>query len=287
MIQDAKKYDELIINANIKLEKTKGIILLEHKNARIRKYIHECVDKLPNITSFSFGFGNNRSIIIRYVCKDENINVKEQINLGNHAFSNQDYIACIEIFKKLLTTANLTNSFIYAKVGLSYMALGDKDEALDYLKIANILNIEQNKKYNLDGLIKEICNKYANSGYRYMEEKNEVEMNLEDFIDNNTNYGIENLNEVAIFILENKMDFKEAKEKFDLSSEEINIIKLIFARDYYTKEYYDMGDKYFREVEKNKDKTKRVNKLLSEIKRDRNFYKNRNNGKTLVLGLIN
>lgn len=279
MIQNAKKYDELIFNASTKLEKTKGIVLLKHMNTRIRKYIHEFVDKLPNITSFSFGFGSNRSIILRYDSKDENINVKELIDLGNHAFSNQDYITCIEIFKKLLTTSNITNSFIYAKIGFSYLKLGKEDEALDYLKVANILNKEQNKGYYLDSLIRQI--NHINN-----DKDVEVNMDIEDFTNENINYGIENLNEIAIFILESKMDFNIAKEKFNLSDEDINIIKLIFAKDYYTKEYYDIGDRYFKEVEKSKNKTKRLNKILAEIRKNRNFYKHRNNGKTLVLDLL-
>ena len=271
MEKEFSSYHDLVSYIKNKLYKTKGIILLDHMNAKKRKYIHNLIDNIKNISSFSIGYNSTRRIVIRYDLKEDNININELINLGNISYKNKDYINCINIFKKLLANGVINVSFIYAKIGLSYIKLNNSEEALDYLIVANILNKSQNKKFNLDSLINAI-----NSGNLY-NEKEVLDMSVEDFSSSFDDFQINNVNEIIDLIITNKNTIKDICSKYNLSDEEINIIKLLIAKNYYTDSYYDIGDRYLKEVEKSKNKSKRVNKLLNEVRKNKLFYKNRNN----------
>ncbi len=271
MEKEFSSYHDLVSYIKNKLYKTKGIILLDHMNAKKRKYIHNLIDNIKNISSFSIGYNSTRRIVIRYDLKEDNIDINELINLGNISYKNKDYINCINIFKKLLANGVINVSFIYAKIGLSYIKLNNSEEALDYLIVANILNKSQNKKFNLDSLINAI-----NSGNLY-NEKEVLDMSVEDFSSSFDDFQINNVNEIIDLIITNKNTIKDICSKYNLSDEEINIIKLLIAKNYYTDSYYDIGDRYLKEVEKSKNKSKRVNKLLNEVRKNKLFYKNRNN----------
>ena len=271
MEKEFSSYHDLVSYIKNKLYKTKGIILLDHMNTKKRKYIHNLIDNIKNISSFSIGYNSTRRIVIRYDLKEDNIDINELINLGNISYKNKDYINCINIFKKLLANGVINVSFIYAKIGLSYIKLNNNEEALDYLIVANILNKSQNKKFNLDSLINAI-----NSGNLY-NEKEVLDMSVEDFSSSFDDFQINNVNEIIDLIITNKNTIKDICSKYNLSDEEINIIKLLIAKNYYTDSYYDIGDRYLKEVEKSKNKSKRVNKLLNEVRKNKLFYKNRNN----------
>ena len=271
MEKEFSSYHDLVSYIKNKLYKTKGIILLDHMNTKKRKYIHNLIDNIKNISSFSIGYNSTRRIVIRYDLKEDNIDINELINLGNISYKNKDYINCINIFKKLLANGVINVSFIYAKIGLSYIKLNNSEEALDYLIVANILNKSQNKKFNLDSLINAI-----NSGNLY-NEKEVLDMSVEDFSSSFDDFQINNVNEIIDLIITNKNTIKDICSKYNLSDEEINIIKLLIAKNYYTDSYYDIGDRYLKEVEKSKNKSKRVNKLLNEVRKNKLFYKNRNN----------
>lgn len=83
------------------------------------------------------------------------------------------------------------------------------------------------------------------------------------------------IEDIAYFIQGENIVLDEAIKKFKLTSEDLLIIKLIYARSYYAEEMYLLGDIQVQEVEKHKDKTSRVLKLLNEVRTNKQFYKNR------------
>ena len=73
------------------------------------------------------------------------------------------------------------------------------------------------------------------------------------------------------------MTFEEAKEKYGLSDEKINVIKLNLARYYFANKRDEIGEKLLKEVEKSQDKTNTVKNLFEEVRNNKKFYKNREN----------
>ena len=63
----------------------------------------------------------------------------------------------------------------------------------------------------------------------------------------------------------------------NLSDEDTNYIKLLYARDCYYLDKNNEGDLYFKQVEKSKAKDKRVKALYKEILVNKKYYHNRLN----------
>lgn len=96
-----------------------------------------------------------------------------------------------------------------------------------------------------------------------------------DYNDINDCYGIDNFDEINDFIIESGLDVESACQQLNLTPEQIDIINLIYAREFYMQGDFKRGDIFLKSVEQSKFKTKITIKILEEIKRKRKFYQNR------------
>lgn len=67
----------------------------------------------------------------------------------------------------------------------------------------------------------------------------------------------------------------------------MNIVKLIYAREYYRQRNFEQGNQLLKSFEKSQNRTKTTNKLCEEIRRNKRFYQNQTttNSKKLTLSL--
>ena len=86
---------------------------------------------------------------------------------------------------------------------------------------------------------------------------------------------VKELEEKAYYLQSQNISFEEASKIMNLTTEDILIVKLIYARDYYAEEMYLLGDYLLKEVEKHPDKTYKVTVFLNEVRTNKKFYKNR------------
>ena len=70
-----------------------------------------------------------------------------------------------------------------------------------------------------------------------------------------------------------------------MNDEQSNIVRLIIARYYYSIMSFEVGDKIFKTVERNKNKSEVVKNLLNEIRLNRQFYHYRENPDPVALVL--
>ena len=84
-----------------------------------------------------------------------------------------------------------------------------------------------------------------------------------------------NLEEIANYLHAENISLEEAKEKLNLTDEQILLIKLIYAINYYKEEMYLLGDILLKEVEKSSKKTPEVLQKINEIRINKRFYKNK------------
>ena len=75
-------------------------------------------------------------------------------------------------------------------------------------------------------------------------------------------------------ILTEKLDIDTACEQLEMSSEEIDILKLTYAQMYYAQGDYTHGDKLLRDFEHSQNKTPYTIWLLEEIRKNKPFYAN-------------
>lgn len=72
-----------------------------------------------------------------------------------------------------------------------------------------------------------------------------------------------------------------------MTFEQINMIRLIYARKFYEVGDFAKGDMFLKAVRKSPDKTKEATQLLDEIPKNKKFYQNRQTSKSdLVLSLV-
>ena len=82
------------------------------------------------------------------------------------------------------------------------------------------------------------------------------------------------------------MDAETACQELGMTDEQIDTIRLIYAREFYSQGNYEKGAQILKSVEKSKNKTKFTSKLFDEVRRNKRFYINRPSEKPQQLALI-
>lgn len=260
----------------------KGIVLLKPMDKDRRRVIHKLVETYPYMESFSIGKDNNRRIVLKYINNEELLNINETIELGKIAYINKNYKKCIEYYEKLLNLKK-GKAFVYSKLGFAYMKLRQRQKAIEYFTVAIEMNKEENndKAYDLEDLLLRL------QGLVLREDKKpRFNMKEEDFIeDADLYYGIENIEEITEYVKNSNKNVNIALKELNLSEEQINIIKLIYARGFYINQQFEIGDSFIKDVEQSKNKSDFILKLLEEIRKNKKLYFNRNKDKILSLSL--
>ncbi len=271
------------------LLENKGIILLKHMDEVRRKNIYDIASKYSDIDAFDIGPDDKKQIVLRYINPTEDyIDARTLINNGNLAYKEGNYNSCIENYLQLLQikkykTFERPRSFAYVKLGLAYMRNWQKAKAIDYLIVATELSNQEGRFFEFSGLIS-----LLNGTLNYEDYKSYFRMDLKDFENDIQNYyGIENFDKITSYILETGLDVETACHELNMQDEEIEIIRLIYARKFYSQGNYKKGDQFLKVVEESKNKTKFTINLLEEIRKNKKFYIHRRNkdSKQLVLTL--
>lgn len=274
-----KKYeldDEFLFKKYEQIIKDKNIILLEYENEEFEEKILKSAKNYPDLVAFTIGKDGEKYIVLKY----KNINqevIKDYIEIGKKAYKEKNYEKCIDSYLDALNLLDYGRASIYGKIGLSYMMIGNILKAIDYLTVATSLSKKECKKtkrsnyMDYSELILNLKGKIQKDDL-----KPKFNMKIEEFNSDDNYYGID-FDEINNYIIESKMDVQSACESLNMSDEKTNIIKLIYAREYYRKGLFNLGDMFFNSVKKSKNRTKFVNKLLEEIRKNKQFYENRKN----------
>lgn len=272
-----KKYEKLL--------NKKGIILLRPMdNDRIDKIIN-MIKNYPDMVAFVIGEENEQQIVLRYKpTTNKEVPYKKIIKLGNQAYKEGNYDVCIEAYLQLLQSFDKPRSIVYSKLGLTYLKKGKKNIAIDYLTVATDLAKKEKVDFDFSDLITNLKNGKSEDRKPYFI----MTQNDFNYDDVNDYYGIDNFTEINSFIIESGLDVETACKQLGLSLEEIDIIKLIYARKYYSQGNYDTGDIFLKSVEISKNKTENTKKILEEIRKNKKFYKNRKSNTDIaqVLSLL-
>ena len=261
--------DKFVENKYNLLLKNKGMILLKPMNKERRDHIHNMVERYPDMDSFSIGEGKKRQVVLRYApFIKEDIDTKALKEAGNQAYFEKKYNSCIENYLQVLQVES--RGHVYARLGLAYMKKGKINLAIDYLTVATYVSRQGNKRFDFTDLLASLTGDVDKE-----ETKSRVKMFETDFNRSIDNYGIENIDQITTFINETGLDVESACEHFGMNEEQLDTVRLIYARDYYSQGHYEKGDEFLKSVEQSKHKTKSTTELFSEIQKNKKFYINR------------
>lgn len=272
LIKEHREIDCEFIEANHKLLiKNRGIIALEPMDSERRKLIHNMVDKYSDMVSFSIGTEPNRQVVLRYK-KDtkEYVDIRKLVNDGKEYYKNGHYEECIKTYLDVLQFREPKASS-YARIGMAYSKLDNKDMAVMYLKVAMQVSIKEGGELDFTQIIAVLEGKVCKGNRKpyFKMDEDSFKNDLQE------NYGIENLDEITSYIFENNLGVETACRELGVQSEQVNIIRLICAKKYYSQGNYEMGDIFVRTVEKSKNKTPFILRLLDEVRTNKRFYINR------------
>lgn len=282
-IEEERK--RLLDRIKIMKERHEGIVLYKNIPEDRRRSIHMAAKSIPELTTFSIG-EESKSIILRYINPNaEPIDIKSHLCELEESYKNKKYVTYIRMARKLLEYPQYSEfrgynyARVYAKLGISYLCINDKKEAIKCFIIANGLDEKSPKRiYDFSKQIEKLKSREQVSEE---DKKTSPPMKVEDFQDDlDDNFGIKNIQTIADYIRVENLSIEEGCRKFRLTEDRILLVKLIYARDYYTEENYVSGDRLLVEVERSRHKTNRVIKMLNEIRRNKMFYKNRINAHT-------
>ena len=234
------------------------------------------IGNYPDMVAFVIGEKNKQQIVLRYKPTiDEYVDVKNLINLGNQAYKEGNYDECIANYLQLLQLFDNPRSIVYSKLGLAYMKKWQTSLAIDYLTIATDLSKKENLDFDFSDLIAKLKGDILEEDRKPCFKMTQKDF---DYSDVGDYYGVNNFPEINSFIIESGLDVETACSQLGLSLEEVDIIKLIYAREFYTQGSYNKGDAFLKSVEKSKNKTENTKKIFEEVRKNKRFYQNRKSG---------
>ncbi len=270
---------EALIDKKRKSAMENGIVILKPMSGRVRYKLNRLIWEYDDLTSFNIGSGNERRIVMRYVPhKKDKFDFANLKNRADEFYNQNDYKNALIGYQKLLE-AGSPPPVVYLRTGISYLKTGSVSVAIDYLTVARELYLESKKEFLYEDLLLSLKENVPLS-----ELKGNVKFEVAEF----KNYAEDELfvegSEVYARELSQGKPLHELMMGSSFTEEQKAMLYLQFAKDCYYQEKYDMGDIFLEMATKTKNKTDKVKKLLSEIRTNRLFYKNRQEQhKSLIL----
>ncbi len=279
-VKEEKDEDqEFIKNKHEELLTQKGIILLKPMDPIKAQKILQITIDYPDIMPFVIHHEKKEQIVLRYKNLQERFDVSHLSQASQRAYEEQRYEDCIAISFRILETVDKPKALIYARIGLAYMKKKQTKLAIDYLTIATELSKNEKENFDFSELIKILKRKKKENTSKDSSEEKKVKFKMTQNEFNPTKeqnfYGIHNFEAINQFISNSSFNVDEACEQLNLTPEQIDLIKLIYAREFFKQGKEKTGNLFFKSVEKNKEKTKEIKRVLEEIRKNKKLYQNK------------
>lgn len=275
------------LEAKIKTLRSGRILYLlepmpQEKRDAVREYIKtKGYDK--DIRPISVGEEPERRIALRYKpIIEEQYNVRDLLDKAKECDAAGEYEESIANYELILKIGQ-PKAFTYSRYGRALLHVGRSKEAVDCFKLATILSkTNGDGKYDFTNLIESIECPSTRENRKPKAEVKESEFERKK----ETVLSEEIIRTLVDLCSDGKTKLVDACKQLNMSEEDTNCAKLIYARDcYYTGNDY-VGDLYLKQVEKSKAKDDRVKGLYNDIKRDKKYYRNRLDSEKSQLVLI-
>ena len=273
-LEEQKKY----------LESTGGVSKISNLSLQEVNNLELIIFDYPELEYFLLENEETYDVFLRRKYLSSKIDIGSTINAAKNAYRNMNYKSSLSKLLLILKKAACPKSEVYVLTGLSYINLGKEEKGIDYLRLANY--IEGKKDYNNVDL-NEVRERVEESMKEFKKSSSynqyNVDMDRQVHIDR---LSLPNLDKIIKAIEVNFYDLATAGKKFNLTDEQIDFIKLIYAREFYKQGEIEKGDYYLKSVEESSGKTSDVTRLCLEARTNKRFFQYRDNNVPKYLSLV-
>ena len=279
---DERETIEEIYNS---LKQKGGISVLSLKDTLDVRKMENLLNDYYDLRYFEMTNDDETNIVIRFKEDNKKKNVSTLINEQKDAYEKEKYKYCINKGLLILKLAEYPKDDIYARIGLSYYQVKNLNNAEKYLRVACFKSgVKNYNKLNMEEMVEIMRNKInkekniKNNDYSFFNNMNKKVIHIDGL-------EVDNFDKIINYIKENNIDLETAGKELNLSNEEIDFIKLIYAREFYKQGDIEKGNYYLNSVEKTSGKTSDVVRLCFEARTNKKFFQYRedNNPKKLTL----
>lgn len=268
--------DFLISELSTMEKENEHVKVLKKISQKRRKILIRIADDIEGLTATSIGIKEPKNLLLRRTfTKLKSENEKQIKEDALKLYNNKEYDKALLVYMRLLTSMEYASSKICEMIGLCYLHLNERQDALKYLNLSRQLQ----KKFlaNRNGIDKiiELLEKVESK-----ENDEKLELALTKYDSEVVNFSLEKIEELAVHMIENNITIEEGITKFELVPIQIQIIKLIFAKYHYIEGMSLTADKLLQEVEGSKPKPEPVVAMLNEVRNNKKIYENQNAGYT-------
>lgn len=246
-----------------------GVTLLKEMTNNELLQLIDIVEKYNYLDYFLINVDCHIRMVLRYnpyVIKT--VAFDDLISLGDKTYQEKNYRECINIYKHILKTTKFPNLKTFSRLGLAYLQTYQYDLAIEYLTIANALSQMIHADLDYSSLILKL--KVEEKVEDYKPHIKDQSFNFDEEY-----YGLENFEEINNYILTNQLDVESACQNLHLSLEDIDLIKLIYAKMFYQQGSIKQGDLFLKSFERSSNKTSKTKNIYQEIKNNLKLYKNK------------
>ena len=256
----SRSYESVLIDGKIVIVSS----LSDNQIERIQKRISD----YPGMDCFVVEIDGKKNLIFKETMPIfvPAINTKEITDKAESAYLTGSYDEAIRESKKLILVTR-PNSYTFSRLGLAYAKKKEISKAIETLKIAKGLSINENQKLSsgYDSIISDLEEVLENSNY-----ENSPSYDLITEVD--SNYVINNFDNISESIANTGLGISDACILLGIKGEALNIMRLLYARKFYSEGQPRIADAFVRIVEASDCETSLTNEIKEEVCSCKNLY---------------
>lgn len=270
-ILEAANYNNSLYAEEIvkKVRATGDIELIPNLNNAHIRTLKMKFDAFNGIKSYIINYAGEKYLMVK-PSNYKRRNYTKIIEEGKWASTNGDYEKALAAFKEALNNPYVTGKNL-ASIGYVYTKMGRSFDAIPYFKAATFFNKKRGKDKDYTWIVDSIM-QYSKAPVKDEDKKPFVKMSVNDFTNQDEYYGINGFEEILNYMLTNKVSLQNACTSLGYTDDEINIIRIIFAKKYYKQGDTSKGDEFLKAAIQSEKKSVFVLGLIKEVQANKTLY---------------
>lgn len=252
-----------------KVRATGDIELIPNLNSAHIRTLKMKFDAFDGIKSYIINYAGEEYLMVK-LSNYKRKNYAKIIEEGKLASTKGDYEKALTAFKEVLNNHYVTGNNL-ASIGYVYTKIGRSFDAIPYFKAATFFNKGRGKNKDYTWLVDSIMLE-GKAPVKDDDKKPFVKMSVDDFTNQDEYYGINGFEEILNYMLTNKVSLQEACISLGYTDDEINIIRIIFAKKYYKQGDTSKGDEFLKAAIQSEKKSVFVLGLIKEVQANKKLY---------------